>query len=567
MPPTLFGAPLRTLPQRIEAATEVGGAITFVGAKPDERLSWAQLHDDARAMAGALQAHGVAPGDHVALLGTTSRLLVTAIQATWLVGAATVVLPLPMRLGSVEEFVAQTRARVRNADAVALLVDRDLAAFVEPAPGEPPLILLDELDRAARASILLAYEPPPSDLDRLAILQFTSGSTADPKGVMLPHRQVGANLDAITAGIALVPDEDVLVSWLPLYHDMGLIGLLTMPMATGADLVLGAPQDFLAAPARWMEWMSRFGGTGTAGPNFAYALAARALGRMGDIDLSRWRLGLNGAEPIDPNAVEAFVAAGRPHGLDARSVFCAFGMAEATLAVTFPGLFNGMAVDTVDMRTLEQDRYAAPADVSARNSRRLARLGRPVGDLEVRIVDPSTGRLAADREVGELEIRGGSVTTGYYQRPEVTEATFHDGWLRTGDLAYLAHGELVVCGRIKDVIIVGGRNVFPEDVERAAAAVTGVRAGNVIAFGVEGRKGREALVVVAEARLRGLGADGPGQAGPVRSAVAQRVRDAVGLPPEEVVLVAPGTLPKTSSGKLQRALCRSRYLESELQLV
>jgi fatty-acyl-CoA synthase len=518
-------------------------------------------------MAAALQARGVMPGDHVALLGTTSRLLVTAIQATWLAGAATVVLPLPMRLGSVEEFVGQTRARLRSADAVALLVDRDLAAFVEPVPGEPPMVLLDELDRAARMTTPGAYDPPAADLDRLAILQFTSGSTADPKGVMLPHRQLAANLDAIVTGVALAPGEDVFVSWLPLYHDMGLIGLLTVPMSTGTDLVLGAPQDFLAAPARWLEWMNRFGGTGTAGPNFAYALAARALGRMSDVDLSRWRLGLNGAEPIDPDAVEAFVAAGRPHGLDARSVFCAFGMAEATLAVTFPQPFSGMAVDTIDGRILEQDRYAVPIDPMRACSRRLARLGRPIGDLEVRIVDPGTKRTLTDRLVGELEIRGSSVTTGYYRRPEVTDATFHDGWLRTGDLAYLTDGELVVCGRIKDVIIVGGRNVFPEDIERAAAEVEGVRAGNVIAFGVEGRKGREALVVVAEARLRGVGVDGPGQAGPVRSAVAQRVRDAVGLPPEEVVLVAPGTLPKTSSGKLQRSLCRSRYLESELQQV
>jgi fatty-acyl-CoA synthase len=493
---------------------------------------------------------------------------VTAIQATWLAGAAAVVLPLPMRLGSIDEFVAQTRARVRNADAKALLVDPDLAAFVEPAPDGPALILLDELERIARAGAQTAFfDAPDADPDRLAVLQFTSGSTADPKGVMLPHRQVGANLDAIRAGAALTPGEDVLVSWLPLYHDMGLIGLLTLPMCTGTDLVLGAPQDFLAAPGRWMEWMSRFGGTCTAGPNFAYALAARALGRLSDIDLSRWRFGLNGAEPVDPVAVEAFVAAGRPHGLDARSVFCAFGMAEATLAVTFPEVFTGMAVDTIDARTLEHDHYAAPAEAPQPHARRLARLGRPIGDLDIRIVDPATGIAAANREVGELEIRGGSVTTGYYRRPEVTEATFHDGWLRTGDLAYLASGELVVCGRIKDVIIVGGRNVFPEDVERAAAGVEGVRAGNVIAFGVEGRKGREALVVVAEARLRGLGAEGPGQAGPERSAVAQRVRAAIGLPPEEVVLVAPGTLPKTSSGKLQRSLCRNRYLESELQLV
>jgi fatty-acyl-CoA synthase len=171
----------------------------------------------------------------------------------------------------------------------------------------------------------------------------------------------------------------------------------------------------------------------------------------------------------------------------------------------------------------------------------------------------------ATREVGELEIRGTSLTTGYYRKQEATDAVFHDGWLRTGDLAYVEEGaELVVCGRIKDVIIVGGRNVFPEDVERAAARVDGVRAGNVIAFGVDGRKGREALVVVAEARLS---PGGKSRGGPMRTAVAKRVRDAVGLPPEEVVLVAPGTLPKTSSGKLQRSLCRTRYLGAELEPV
>jgi fatty-acyl-CoA synthase len=343
---------------------------------------------------------------------------------------------------------------------------------------------------------------------------------------------------------------------------MGLIGLLTLPMTTGTDLVLAAPQDFLAAPARWMEWMSHFGGTATAGPNFSYALAARALGRSSGLDLSRWRLGLNGAEPVDPASVEAFVTAGGAHRLDARSVFCAFGMAEATLAVTFPEPLTGMSVDSVDGRVLETDNYAAPVSGSRDGVCRLARLGHPVPGIEIRIVDPATGAPMDTREVGELEIRGSSVTTGYYRRPEATDAAFHDGWLRTGDLAYLEErAELVVCGRIKDVIIVGGRNVFPEDVERAAARVDGVRAGNVIAFGVDGRKGREALVVVAEARLSPGGA---GQGGPMRTAVAKRVRDAVGLPPEEVVLVAPGTLPKTSSGKLQRSLCRSRYLDAEL---
>jgi len=189
--------------------------------------------------------------------------------------------------------------------------------------------------------------------------------------------------------------------------------------------------------------------------------------------------------------------------------------------------------------------------------RRLARLGRPVAGLEIRVVDPVGGDAIPEREVGELEIRGTSVTPGYYERPDSTAASFHDGWLRTGDLAYLVDGELVVCGRLKDVIIVGGRNVFPEDVERAVAEVDGVREGNVIAFGVEHRRGREAIVVVAEAR--------DGDVPTIREAVADRVRDAVGLPPE-VVLVTAGTLPKTSSGKLQRSLCRNRYLDEELQL-
>jgi fatty-acyl-CoA synthase len=552
-------AALPTLIERVETAAGGTGLVTFVGASDADRVPWAQLHEDARAMAAALQGRGVAPGDHVALLAMTSRWLVTAVQATWLAGAAVIVLPLPMRLGSIEEFVAQTRARVRNADARVLVVDDDLAAFVEPAPGDAPIVLLSELRGGGPPSSRPAYERPSVDPGTLAVLQFTSGSTADPKGVMLPHAQICANLDGMAAAAGLDPSDDVLVSWLPLYHDMGLIGLLTLSMTTGADLVQAAPQDFLAAPARWMQWMSDYRGTATAGPNFSYALAARALDRMDGLDLSRWRIGLNGAEPVDPDSVETFCAAGARHRLDARSVFPAFGMAEATLGVTFPEPFSGMRVDVVDRRLLETEQYAAPVAPDQAGGRRLARLGRAVPGLELRIVDPATGSTMAEREAGELEIRGSSVTPGYYKHPEATAAAFRDGWLRTGDLAYLVDGELVVCGRLKDVIIVGGRNVFPEDVERAAADVDGVRAGNVIAFGVEGRKGREALVVVAETR--------EADTSPLRQAVAERVRHAVGLPPEEIVFVAPGSLPKTSSGKLQRSLCRDRYVGATLDLV
>ena len=309
-----------------------------------------------------------------------------------------------------------------------------------------------------------------------------------------------------------------------------------------------------------MEWIATYRGTVTAGPNFSYALAGCALGRGGALDLSSLRLALNGAEPVDPDAVEAFVAAGARHGLSASAMFPAFGMAEATLAVTFPPTGRGMRTDCIDRVTLESERYAAPVSSDHVGARRLARLGAAVPGLEVRIVDPSTGLEMLEREAGELEVRGTSITTGYYRQAEATAAVFHDGWLRTGDLAYMADGDLVVCGRLKDVIILGGRNVFPEDIERAVAQVHGVRVGNVVAFGITGRRGKEAVIVVAEAKvdLTGSGDE------TVADAVARRVRETVGIPPEAVVLVAPGTLPKTSSGKLQRSLCRTLYVNGEL---
>jgi fatty-acyl-CoA synthase len=548
---------LLTLTERIESAQSApaAGSVRFVTGDDSEVVPWARVFDDAAGVCARLQARGIGPGSHVALVGPTSRALITAIEATWLAGATLVVLPLPMRLSSIDAFVAQTRIRIEGADTDLLITDPGLAEFLEPEPGGPPTVLLDKLVGGTLEPA--RWERPVVDPDSLAILQFTSGSTSEPKGVMLPHRGICHNLDAIADGISLEVASDVVVSWLPLYHDMGLIGIVGSSMARAINLVIAGPQDFMAVPGRWLTWMHEFGGTVTAGPNFSYALATRALRRMapGTLDLSRWRIALNGAEPVDPSAVEAFAEAAAPQGLDPRSVFAVFGMAEATLAVTFPAPFSGLRTDAIDQRVLEYERLAVPTDPAL--GRRLALLGRPVAGLEIRIVDPQTGDVLADREAGELEIRGNSVTTGYYRRPEVTAATFHDGWLRTGDLGYMVDGELVVCGRLKDMIIVGGRNVFPEDVERAVALVDGVRAGNVIAFGVERRPGREGIVVVAETKDADILT--------LRAVVADRVRDAVGVP-GEVVLVTPGTLPKTSSGKLQRSLCRSRYLEADLRL-
>ncbi|MFP3902029.1 MAG: AMP-binding protein [Acidimicrobiia bacterium] len=544
-----------SLLSRLEQAARRDTEITFVVGGGEDVVPWRTLHADAKAAAAVLQARGIGPGDHVALLSPTTRELVTAIQATWLAGATVVVLPLPMRLSSIEEFVAQTRRRIRNADAALVVIDPELAAFVSPEPEDPPMVAIADLAAGSADD----WRRPPDDPDRLAILQFTSGSTSDPKGVMLPDRVLLANLDAIAEAASLDVDDDVLVSWLPLYHDMGLVGLLTLPMSTGTALVLGAPQDFLARPLRWMEWLSTYGGTATAGPNFSYVLATRALQRAEGLDLSRVRVALNGAEPIDPDQVEAFVAAAARHGLRPGAVFPAFGMAELAIGGTFPEPMSGMVTDCVDRRVLETERYAAPAAPGEPGSRRLPLLGRPVPGLEIRIVDPETGTPLREREVGELEVRGTSVTPGYYRRRAANAELFHDGWLRTGDLAYTIDGQLVMCGRIKDVIIVGGRNVFPEDVERTVGTLEGVRAGNVIAFGVPGDRGRESLVVVAETKAEDLVA--------LRRRVAERTREVVGVPARDIVLVAAGTLPKTSSGKLQRSLCKRRYHAGQLALV
>ncbi len=559
---------------RIRRAAEGSNTITFVGSAAgdnedgDVTLTWKQLHEDELSMAASLQQKGINPGDHIALLGPTTRNLVTAIQAVWLAGASVSMLPIPMRFSSVEEFANQTRTLMRHGDIRMLLLDPNLAAYQEPQEGDPPIVLLNELEPGSGKPTAEDYQPVADDPERLAVLQFTSGSTADPKGVMLPHNILSNNVNGMIEAARIVKD-DIFVSWLPLYHDMGLIGLLTVPMAIGCSLVLAAPQDFLSRPADWMRWLNNYRGTVTSGPNFSWVLATRALRRMIDtgemLDLSPVRIALNGAEPVDPDVVEALIEASGPHKFKPEAIFCAFGMAELSLGGTFPPPLRGVVVDAVDREALETERIARPSDPQDKGTRRFPLLGNPIPGLQMRIRDVETGELRGIREVGELEIKGTSVMSGYYKRPDLNETLLKDGWLKTGDLAYFVPGpdsgppELIICGRMKDVIIIAGRNIFPEDIERAVGSVEGVRAGNVIAFGVEGSKRKESIVVVAETRAH--------EPDEVRKAIRQQVIGLVGYPPRDIVLVQPGTLPKTSSGKLQRSLCSKQYLGEDLKSV
>ncbi len=564
---------IETIPllTRIREAARGTNTITFVGSAAGDgqeavTISWSQLHQEALSMATSLQNRGVKAGDHIALLGPTTRNLVTAIQAVWLCGASVSILPIPMRFSSIEQFANQTRTLMRHGDISMLLLDPNLAAYQEPQEGDPPVVLLNEIEAGPDSPPAEDYNPVPDDLERLIVLQFTSGSTADPKGVMLPHGILSANINGMIEAAKIVKD-DMFVSWLPLYHDMGLIGLLTVPMAVGCSLVLAAPQDFLSRPADWMRWLNDYRGTVTSGPNFSWVLATRALRRMTDtgemLDLSPLRIALNGAEPVDPDVVEGLIETSKPHHFKPEAVFCAFGMAELSLGGTFPPPLRGVYVDAVDRKALETERIARPDDPDQKDTRRFTLLGNPIPGLKMQIRDLESGDIRGMREVGELEIKGTSVMTGYYKRPDLNETLLKDGWLKTGDLAYLVPGpddgppELIICGRMKDVIIIAGRNIFPEDIERTVGGVEGVRAGNVIAFGVEGSKRKESIVVVAETR-----SDEPDT---VRRAVRQQVMGLIGYPPRDIIMVQPGTLPKTSSGKLQRSLCCKQYLDNDLK--
>lgn len=527
--------------------------VTGIDARSDTRHTWAELHDQARRMAGVLATCGIGPGSRVSLLGDTTAPLIAALQAVWLRGAAFTVLPLPGRTAR-QPYVTQLRRILADARPDLVIVDpavvSDRATEVPPELAEPSgaevLTLADLVTAAAPTPPAEVVRPGPDDL---AILQYTSGSTSHPRGVPITHRNLAANLGAIEAVIgrqALDPTCARWLSWLPLFHDMGLIGFLALPMSRGCPLVLQASTAFAARPASWLELISRHRATCTGAPNFAFGLMTPLLEAGIGADLGSLRHVFSGAEPIDPVATRRFLAAAARRGLDPDAMIAAYGLAESTLAVSFSTAGTGVEFDEVDRVLLERDGRAVPTP----GAYPLTRLGRAVPETFVRVVDRTSGSPVDDRTVGHIEVSGPSVTSGYWG-----EAPRPSPWLRTGDLGYLADGEVVVCGRAKDVLFAAGRNIHPQDIEAAAAHATGVRAGGAVAFGVPARHG-ERLVVAVETRLAGV-VD-------VRRAVTVAVTAHVGITPAEVVTLSPGGLPRTSSGKLRRAETRRRHLAGEL---
>jgi len=514
------------------------------------RRSWPEVHDAARRTAGALATAGVGRGSAVGVLAGEPAAIAPAAQAVWLLGGSVTMLHQPTPRTDLALWAKETVGVLTMIGAKLVLLGAPFEALAGVLAGHGiPCRLLDDLDG----------EPvtPSADAageDDTALLQLTSGSTAEPKAVRITHRNLHANIEAMIEAAQLDRDRDVMVSWLPLFHDMGMVGFLTLPMTVGIEIVIVTPSDFLGRPLLWAELISRHRGTVTAAPNFAYAVLARQLGRAddGSLDLSSLRFALNGAEPIDPAAVTAFTTAGARFGLRPEAVVCAYGMAETALGVSFAPIDTGLQVDEIDAVALEEHRRAVP--VGDGPARRFPLLGPPLPGIEVRVVGDG-GAVLGEREVGVLQLRGESVTPGYLTVAGPVATQDSDGWLDTGDEGYLTDGNVVVCGRRKDVIIMGGRNIYPTDIERAASGAEGVRAGNAVAVRLEadGARHRESFLVAVESRR----ATEPDAVQGIAKDVTSRVVSAVGVRPAEVVVLRPGSLPKTPSGKLRRAATRA----------
>ncbi len=522
----------------------------------DATFTYAGLRQRARAVATGLRERGLQPRQTVAIMLPTGPEYFLAFFGILLAGGVPVPIYPPMRPSQVEEHLRRHARLLDNAQTMALitvpeakLVARLLQAQVDDLRH---IVTVAELEQEPTSW----SNVPVRDQD-LAFLQYTSGSTGDPKGVMLTHANLLANLRAMGSVVAAGPD-DVFVSWLPLYHDMGLIGACLSSLYYGFPLVVMSPLSFLARPARWLRAIHRHHGTLSAAPNFAYELCARAIQdhEIEGLDLSSWRMSCNGAEPVNPATIERFVARFQPYGFRPDAMAPVYGLAECSVGLALQPAGRAPIIDRVRRDVFMAGGRAEPADAHEASALLFPACGQPISGHQLRIVD-DRGRELPERQEGRLEFQGPSATTGYYRNLEATRWLFPhgDAWLDSGDRAYLAGGDVYLTGRVKDLIIRGGRNIYPYELEQAVGEIPGIRKGCVAAFAsADPATGSERLVVVAETR-----ATQPEALAKLRQQIQSAGVDLLGMPPDEVVLAPPHTVLKTSSGKIRRAAIRELF--------
>lgn len=528
--------------------------------KGDEKIiTYDALLRESSKIAAGLHELGITEGDTVAIMLPTCEDFFYTFFGILLIGAIPVPIYPPFRPDRIEEYAIREAGILRNAE-VRLLITFQKAERLS----ELLKVFIASLQAVTTvANLRQSKNPSPMISIRSqmpALIQYTSGSTSAPKGVLLNHQNLLANIRAAGKGLQ-ISSSDVGVSWLPLYHDMGLIGSWFISFYHANPVVIMSPLTFLSRPERWLWTIHYHRATISAAPNFAYELCIRRIkeSSIQGLDLSSWRLSLNGAEAVNPRTIESFIKKFAPFGFKSETMFPVYGLAESSVALAFPPLMRGPKIDKINRDLFEKEQKAVPVDSPDQSSLQFVCCGKAISDHEIRIVD-GNNNIVAERKIGYLHFRGPSSMVGYYHQPEATEKITHGEWLDSGDLAYQAEGEIYLTGRKKDLIIKAGRNLYPDEIEDVASQVRGIRKGCVVAFGTADQKiGTEKLVIVAEhkdvkqkdhAKLKGE--------------ITEKISIVLGIVPDEIVLVPPKIIPKTSSGKLQRAACKQAFLDKKL---
>ena len=523
-------------------------------ADAEEEITYAKLAAGARRVAAALRAGDLQPGATVAIMLPTSAEYFYSFIGVLLAGAIPVPIYPPARPSQVEDHMRRHAGILSNARVAALITVPEARALALLLRSQVPTLtnVLTRQDLREDDTGTADHAARPEDI---AFLQYTSGSTGSPKGVVLTHANLLANLRGMGRAVQ-VTSTDVFVSWLPLYHDMGLIGAWMGSLYFAFKLVVMSPLAFLARPQSWLWAIHRHRGTLSAAPNFAYQLCARRIAEpeLEGLDLSSWRHAFNGAEPVSPETLEEFAARFARYGFRREALAPVYGLAESSLGVGFPPPGRGPKIDRIKRNVLANAARAEPAGADDTDVMQVVACGHPLPGHQVRVVDRQ-GHELAERQEGRLQFKGPSATSGYYRNPDETRKLFSGDWLDSGDYAYIAEGDIYLTGRAKDIIIRAGRNIYPYELEDAVGNISGVRKGCVAVFGsTDPRTNTERVVVLAETREKNAQA---------RAALTERINDCalelIGMPPDEIVLAPPRTVLKTSSGKIRRAACRELY--------
>ncbi|MEJ2693242.1 MAG: AMP-binding protein [Candidatus Thiodiazotropha sp.] len=557
--PSTASTLMEVLEWHLESQPERVHIQLYTSDDEPEALSYRDLGEGAARVAAGLWEHGVRAGDRVALMLPTERSYFFSFYGILLAGAVPVPIYPPTRLSQLEEHLRRHGRILQNAG-VRLLISfpqagRAAQLLKTLVPSLRHVVDWSRLDSAKGASPKAARGG-----EDIAFLQYTSGSTGDPKGVVLSHHNLLANIRAMGQAVEVTPD-DVFVSWLPLYHDMGLIGAWLGSLYFGLPLVVMSPLRFLARPSRWLWAIHRHRGTLSASPNFGYEFCLSKVPEeeLTGLDLSSWRYAFNGAEPVSATTLRGFAKRFSPYGFNQRALAPVYGLAEAAVGLAFPPPRRGPLIDRInrDRFTLNGEACTAKADDA--DPLAVLACGRPLPGYQVQVVDRA-GRPLPERKEGRLEFQGPSSTRGYFENPEASARLFRQGWLDTGDRAYLAGGDIYITGRIKEVMIRGGRNIYPYELEQLVGELPGIRKGCVVAFPCnDPTTGSERLVVVAESRERD-----PTRQEALRRTIRERAGDLLGMPPDEVVVAPPHAVLKTSSGKLRRGAMRALYERGQL---